>query len=304
MRKYLSLTKRDCLVFVRDRAAVFFSLLTMLIILLLCGVFLKGINVNEVTNLLQNYCGIRDEALDLENANHLVEFWTLAGILTVNSITISLTVIGVMVNDVADNRLESFYCAPVDKKIIALAYISAATMISTAFDLLTLVLGEAYIGGTGGTLLPLQSILKIVGMIVLNALISSIVMYFVAMFVKSSSAWSGMATLVGTLVGFVGAIYLPMGNLPEKVAEVLKYTPLLHSTALMRAICCEAAMNETFSNVPTQLLTEYQNYMGITVTMKDEIVGSVEQILFILSCGIAAFIAISIVTGRKKMNDR
>lgn len=57
MRKYISLTKRNCLVFIRDRGAVFFSLLSMLIVLMLQGLFLGEMNVNEVTDLLLQYGG-------------------------------------------------------------------------------------------------------------------------------------------------------------------------------------------------------------------------------------------------------
>ena len=55
MRKFLNLTKRNCLVFLRDRSAVFFSLLSMLIVLMLMGVFLENMNVESVTGLLEQY---------------------------------------------------------------------------------------------------------------------------------------------------------------------------------------------------------------------------------------------------------
>ena len=57
MRKYFNLTKRNCLVFLRDRSAVFFSLLSMLIVLMLMGIFLARMNVDSVTDLLNTYGG-------------------------------------------------------------------------------------------------------------------------------------------------------------------------------------------------------------------------------------------------------
>ena len=77
MRKFLNLTERNCLVFLRDRSAVFFSLLSMLIVLMLMGVFLANMNVESVTGLLEQYGGIRDAALDKENAGLTQSFCLL-----------------------------------------------------------------------------------------------------------------------------------------------------------------------------------------------------------------------------------
>ncbi len=55
MKKFINLTKRNCLIFLRDRGAVFFSLLAMLIVLMLMGVFLGNMNQEEVITLLKEY---------------------------------------------------------------------------------------------------------------------------------------------------------------------------------------------------------------------------------------------------------
>ena len=119
MNKYLSLTKRNCLVFLRDRSSVFFSLLSMLIVMLLTSIFLGSMNVNSITGLLEEYGGMRDTLSDTANAKELIRYWTLAGILVVNSLTVSLTVIGTMITDTAENRLERFYTAPISKSLVA-----------------------------------------------------------------------------------------------------------------------------------------------------------------------------------------
>lgn len=75
MYKYMSLVKRNCLVFLRDRASVFYSLMSMLIVLTLMGIFLGNMNVESITELLNQYGGVRDTALDKENAFQLVQYW-------------------------------------------------------------------------------------------------------------------------------------------------------------------------------------------------------------------------------------
>lgn len=304
MSKFVCLTRRNCLVFLRDHASVFFALLSTMIVLILQGVFLGEMNVTSITKILQTYGGERDVVLDEENARHLVQYWTLAGILVVNAVTVTLTVIGRMVSDTDEDRLESFYAAPVGKGTIALSYVSAAVLVGTLFCLITLAVAEVYIVATGGFLLSVAELTKIIVYIVMNVCIVAIIMYLVALFVKTVSAWSGMATIVGTLVGFVGAIYLPMGALPEGVANVLKFTPILHGASLMRKVCCADALATCFEGIPTEVLDVYQEEMGITVVMKDAVVGNSTQIMLLLAFGIVALCGCIIIARKRNIADR
>ena len=304
MKKLYCLTRRNCLVFLRDHSAVFFSLLSMFIVLLLMGVFLGDMNVENVTDILAQYGGVRDAAIDKENASHLVQYWTLAGILVVNAITVTLTVLGVMVTDVSQNRMESFYTAPVNKLFIAVSYILSAIVIGTVFCLITFAVAVGYICATGGAMLSIGAIGRVILYIVMNVSVFAVILYLVALFIKSSSAWSGLATITGTLVGFVGAIYLPMGSLPEGVANVLKYIPILHGTALMRSVCCSDALQTAFAGAPEEMFTIYQEHMGITVVMQDKIVSSGFQVSFLLICGMIALGVTAILLKSKNISDR
>ncbi len=60
----LRLIKRNILVYSRDRSNIFFSLLSMLIIIGLMVVFLGKMNADNVVNLLNEYGGTRDAAAD------------------------------------------------------------------------------------------------------------------------------------------------------------------------------------------------------------------------------------------------
>ncbi len=304
MKKFVSLTKRNCLVFLRDRAAVFFSLLAMFIVLMLMGVFLGNMNEENVIFLLKEYGGVRNAQLDAEHARELVQYWTLAGLLVVNALTVTISVIGNRVTDVSEGKLASFYSAPVSRNIIALSYVASAVLIGIFLCMLTLAVVLCYIMATGGTMLGIEALGKIFVLTLLNVCIFSIIMYLLALFIKSSNAWSGIATVAGTLVGFVGAIYLPMGFLPEGVATVLKCTPILHGASMMREICCEEILQTTFEGLPAQVLTEYKEYMGIQIKMGDEPASAVFQVLFLAGCGIIAFVIIAIVQKRKSISDR
>lgn len=304
MKQYMNLTKRNCLVFLRDRSAVFFSVLTMLIVLVLNGIFLGNMNENTIVNLLEQYGGVRDTLADAENAKQLVQYWTLAGILVVNAVTVTLMVIGTMVDDTQDGKIICFYSAPVHRNILAFSYITSAILIGMLLCIFALVLALIYIAASGGLLPGLTSIGKLFLLIFLNVSIFAVIMYLAALFVKSSGAWSGIATVVSTLVGFFGGIYIPVGYLPESVSTVLKYIPVLQGTALMRQVCCEDVIAETFGDVPEQVVTEYKEYMGISIKIGDAYISSEIQVLFLIGCGILAFIIASVVQKKKEVEDR
>ena len=75
-------------------------------------------------------------------------------------------------------------------------------------------------------------------------------------------------TIIGTLVGFVGAIYLPMSMLPEGVGKVLKCLPVLHGAAMMRTVCTEDAIAKTFDGLPAIAGETFREQMGVSVLIE------------------------------------
>lgn len=298
MNKLIQLTKRNCLVYIKDKSAVFFSLLSMIIVLMLMFFFLGDMNVNYVTELQELYGGERDSAADLNNAKYLVQYWTLAGLMVVNSMTVTLTVVGTLVTDRARNKLKSFYTAPVSRLVVALSYILAAIIVGFVLCTLVFLLYMGFIGLMGGELLPLTAVFKVLGGTLVNVILFSVLMYLLALFVKSSSAWGGLATIVGTFVGFLGAIYIPVGSLPEGVTNVLECLPILHAASIMRKFMCVDALEQTFAGVPQEVVTVYREVMGIDVVMQDTILSTEFQLLFLAICGMILLAAIALV-GRK-----
>ena len=125
MREIYYLVKRNALIYLRDRAAVFFSRLSMFIVLGLMAIFLGKMNSDDLVAILARF-GERDTAADEKNASYLVQLWTMAGILVVNSVTITLTVLGAMVRDETRHRIVAFYVSPVKRIKLSLGYILTA----------------------------------------------------------------------------------------------------------------------------------------------------------------------------------
>lgn len=304
MRELYYLVKRNILVFVRDYAAVFFSVLSMLIILLLMVVFLGKMNTDNVLWVLSEYGGERDVLQDERNAQYLIQMWTLAGILVVNTLTVSLTVMQTMVRDEVKGQLASFYVAPVKRIKIVLGYILAAWAIGSGMSFLTLVIGEIYMAVQGFGILGIGAVFKLLGMIMLNAFVYAAIGYLLALFIHSESAWGGMLTVVGTLVGFLGAIYLPVSMLSEKIVNVLKCLPVIHGTAMMREVITKDAMEVTFEGLPDLVSRTFAKEMGIVLWNGEMQITLGKQILVLGLYAIIAIAVATIISKRRKIHDR
>ena len=304
MRDIYYLFKRNVLVFLRDYGAVFFSLLSMLIILLLMVVFLGKMNTENVLWVLSEYGGLRDAAQDEKNAEYLIQMWTLSGILAVNTVTVSLTVMQTMIRDEVKGQLASFYVAPVKRSRIALGYILAAWAIGSYMSFLTLLIGEGYMLLQGHPGLSPDAVMKAAGMIMINAFVYAAIGYLLALFIHSESAWGGMLTVVGTLVGFLGGIYLPVSQLSETMVRILKCLPILHGTAMMRVVLTKDAVEETFRGLPGAVPEMFEKEMGITLWNGDAQIPLQNQILILVLYGIIAIVAATVISKKRKIHDR
>ncbi|MCM1252524.1 MAG: ABC transporter permease [Clostridium sp.] len=303
MNEIFYCTKRNCLIYIRDKAAVFFSMLSMLIVLGLMVIFLGKMNSDDLLDVLAQFGG-RDSAVDERNATCLIQLWTLAGILVVNSVTVTLTVLGAMVQDETRHRIVAFYVSPVKRIKLSLGYILSAWLVGTFMCLLTLAVGEIYFLIQGYPLLTASDIFTLTGMIALNAFTFSALGYLLALFIHSDSAWSGMLTIIGTLVGFIGGIYLSLGMLGENLQKVLMCLPVLHGASMMRQVCTKAAIDETFAGLPDSVADIFQKQMGITLFWNDSEITLTTQCAVLLGYAIIAIAAAAYINKKRKLKDR
>ena len=300
----LRLVKRNILVYSRERSNIFYSLLATLIIIGLMAIFLGKMNSDGLVDLLNKYGGVRDAVTDTANANQLIIMWTLAGIVVVNSVTITLAMVGIMVEDEARKRLAGFFVTPVNRGLFVMGYITAAIIMGVIMCSLTVVIGEVYLWATGGVLLTALQLGKILFFIILNVFSSASMVFLLVNFVHSTSAFGGLSTIIGSLVGFLAAIYLPMGMLPAKVQTVLKFFPLLHGCSFMRTIFTEEAVATTFMNSPAKVADGYKEYMGMSISWNGNIIDDRIQVAILLISGIIFIVISAMIQKRRDVISR
>lgn len=303
MRQLLTITSRNLKQYLRDKGAIFFSLLSMMIVILLMFFFLGDANTKGITELLGQFPG-RDAAVDKENARLLILAWTCAGMVSINAVTVTLASLSYMIKDRESGKLNSIYTAPVSRFIIAGGYVLAAWIASMIICTATLLISELYCIGQGMEPFSLLSHLKLIGMIAANSFTYATMMYLLAALVKSNGAWGGLGTVIGTLVGFLGGIYLPIGEVADGIAVVVKCLPVIYGTALFRSEMTAAVTKTTFEGIPEEVVTEFEQIMGTQLTVGDHVLTAGQEIGVLLVCGTVFLIAGALVVRFSKKADR
>ena len=165
--------------------------------------------------------------------------------------------------------------------------------------LITLFIGEAFCIFIGGSLMPLGQLLISLLYIIINVFTFTCLMFFIATVVHKPNAFAGLSTVIGSLVGFLAGIYLPMGALPNTVQTVLKCLPMIHGASLLRDCLTKEIMDKTFVNCPEELINGYKEAMGISIYFNDVPVSNLFKIIFLLLVGII-FIGISAAMHKKR----
>lgn len=220
--------------------SVFFSFLSVLIIIALYALFLGKVQTD----------GIKAVAGDLKGIRQLVDSWITAGLLSVNAVTVSLGVLGTKVFDKEFKHFSDFIVASVSRTAIVVSYLMSAWVISFVFSLIAIVAAELYILFGGGQLLSPLSALRVVGMLALVLMSSSSIMFFIASFLSSGSAFGVLSMRLGTLIGFITGVSIPLGILPGGVQKLVALVPFSHSAAMLRQVFCDAPMATVFGGAP------------------------------------------------------
>lgn len=243
--------ERNLKLFFRDRLAVFFSLMSVFIIIGLYALFLGDVWMN-------------DSMKELKNAQALMNSWLVSGLLTVTSMTTTMGAFGIMIDDKVQKINKDFDSSPIKRSSITGGYIGSSFFIGVIMSLVMAVVAEFYIVHSGGEWLTPMACIKVFLLILLTTLTNTSLVCFVVSFFKSHSAFSTASSILGTLIGFLTGIYLPIGTLPESVQTVIKAFPVSHGASLFRQVLMEVPMRNSFDGIPSIYLEEFKEYLGVS----------------------------------------
>lgn len=281
----LNLARRNFIVYCKDKGAVLFSLLGVFVIIGLYMLFL-GDTI------------LPDEIRSIEGMGLMGDTWVLAGIVAVTSVTTSMGAFGVMVTDKVYKQEKDIFSSPIARWKITGGYILGAAYTGTIMSLLAFLLAEVYLCIQGLELIPLIGIVKVVGTIFLSVAAACSMVLFIMNFVKTTAAYSGASTLLGTLIGFLTGMYLPIGSLSEAMQWVVKCFPLTHASALLRSYMMQDILSGM--DAPAAVIQEIKEEMGVVLYFGDYLCSEWMHAVVLAGTAVIFFVLSILLLNRKK----
>lgn len=281
--KYLVL--RNLRLYFRDKISIMFSMMAVMITIGLYVFFLADTMSSDLNQMA--------------DGKTILYTWLLAGLLSTTSVTTTLASFGVMISDRYQQIMKDFYASSVSRNKLMLSYIFAACITGIVMSLFTLVIGEIFIVVNGGAIMQVDILLKTLGMIILSVGAGSSIMFFLASFLNTSSAFSNASTLVGTLIGFLMGIYIPIGALPSFAQTIIKVFPLSHGCAAMRSIMVNGMLEDALQGTPANLLVQLQEQLGNVIYVAGEPLSIVWN-LIVLTASLLFFYIVSLAMFKMK----
>ena len=240
----------------------------------------------------------------MEAAKNIIFLWTTAGILAINSATVTLAFYSNMIKDRNGNRLNSIMVMPIRRGTIVAGYIVSAWVVSSVMGLIALGIIEVIGVCNGIELFAFATQIKIVLIILLNSLVYSSVMYFFASIIKTEGAWSGFGIVVGTLVGFLGGIYFPIGSLSDTVATVVKCFPVIYGTSMYRNVMMDSLETSFFEGCPSLIREIFDEEMGVKLSFFEKNLSITEQAVILLTIGAVFALLSTLYLRYSRKSDR
>lgn len=253
----LELIARNRKVYTRDRLAFFMSFLSVIILILVYQVFLGQIQIDAIKEALNSDTASTDTI-------QMVNYWLISGLTTIISMTSTLGAFGVMVSDREKKLSEDFKVSPVSNFKVELAYAVFAILFGIIMTMFSCVFAIGIFNGFSSLLdYSMTDYLSILGVTSLGTILSAAIILPILTFIRTSSAFTTLSTIVGTFIGFISGVYLSIGSVGETLQQVMTWFPLTQVNALLKQILMKDAISKVFNNAPSSVVTNYKESYGV-----------------------------------------
>lgn len=272
----IALTKRNLLLFTRNRTNMLFSLLGALIAFVLYIVFLKQTLEGNWTNAMNAGNAAVSAAAAHGSAaastatpvtvSDLLDPWLIGGILSITAITTPLTGMSQMVYDRENGLTDDFRLACRSPWRIQASYLASSAIIGFVMQLIVLAVTGAYFTVVDHVTLPWRNAAtdaKLLGLIALAAIFGAALAFALTVSVSTQRANSSLGTVIGTAAGFLSGVYVPLGAVPAGAQHVMKLWPGAYSASLFRRLLLGDTISDAFSAVPASVAQNFRKDMGI-----------------------------------------
>ncbi|MBR6237822.1 MAG: ABC transporter permease [Lachnospiraceae bacterium] len=242
MRMYLGLTKRNILVYFKDKQSVLFSLLTSIIVFALYLLFLKSTFISAIDDVIGTVPMLKDK-IDANDLDMMTSIILLTGILGSAMITVPFNCLSTVVNDRENNVDQDILATPIKRWQIVLSYFSASGVCAILMTGFLLTISLIALNMTGNVHMTAAGVLAAYAVIAFGCISSTALFMTVVPLFKTSSACGAFFGILSAVSGFVIGAYIPISAFSDKVQTVCNIFPGSHITILLRNVLLGGVLN-------------------------------------------------------------
>lgn len=265
-----SLVQRNNKVFLRNKTQVFLSLLSVIIVIGIYVVFLQKTQLDTIEAVVPV----------TQDIKVMVNEWMISGLISIIAVTTTLGTFGTYVKDLETKVNADFLTTRISRASIQFSYCLSSFLIGFSLTFIAFICCQLFILATGGAWLSWSEAFQVIGIIFIAVLLSSILNLFIMLFIRSQSAFATASTIIGTVIGFLCGVYVPIGALPAFVQTIIHYFPVSHTTLLLRELFMADSIEKVFPT--TEAATDYMLNFGVQYEVGGTILEPWMSVAFII----------------------
>lgn len=293
--RFLGMTKRNMLVYFKDKQTVFFSMLTPILILILYVLFLKDSYISMMESSLQGL----ENLYNIKDVNALANSILLSGVLGTGVITVAFNTLSVITED-KENKIDYDICAsPVSRVEIILSYFMASFITTFIMTSIILTFGILVINISTPMNLGIINILKLYLITLLGSISSTSLLMIILIFFKTTSAQGAFYGIVSAVIGFIIGAYIPISQFDPAIQTIANLFPGSHIAALYRGALLDGPINSISNSLQGldngMFKEEITKAFSFNLNLFNNSMSSLNMILYVVLALIVSIVLICII---------
>ncbi|MBZ4195147.1 ABC transporter permease [Mycoplasma tauri] len=237
MYKLMHLTRRNLVIFLKDKRRMFFTFIAPLIVLLCFVLFARRIYFSQMP-----------ENFPEQIKNQYADISMLIGLLSTTLFTNAVSLSSIMIADAERKVLNDLYIAPVHPGIVRFSYLIYNIFLNISITLFMFIIGICWMainktivvnvnfGNVDKTYYAFDTskIFTIIGIIFLGGILNSSIFVFLLSFLNNTSAFSAISASLSAVAGFLIGAFVPLHTFPRPIAEFSSLIPSTHISNMVR----------------------------------------------------------------------
>lgn len=245
MKGMKGFTRRNILVFFRNRQTVFFSMLAPLIVFALYVLFLRGNYLDSIMDSM----GELKSVIKSEDIDGLVNGLLLSGIIGSSIITVPYGTLQIIVEDREKLKDRDILATPMTRWQIILGYFAASAICALCVTMVLLTVGLAVLNAMGNMYWAALDVASLYAETILGTLSSTAISMVLMLLFKSSSACGAFQGILTAASGFVIGAYIPVSQFSDTVQTFCSLWPASGICCLLRG----SLLNGLLDHLNTEL---------------------------------------------------